>query len=128
MKKNIKKCFALLLAVVMTLTMALAVFAAEPNNTTGGRTTVAIASDAPQLGKLTITKGGSYSIYKVFSANQKPGETTYTWTADSEYTSVLAGRTVENIATLKGAELKTLATALAGVATEKTRKATVKEA
>ena len=127
MKKNIKKCFALLLAVVMTLTMAMTVFAAN-NNTTGGRTTVAIAADAPTVGKLTITKNGSYSIYKVFSANQKPGETTYTWTADSEYTSVLAGRTVEDIATLKGAGLKTLATALAGVATEKTRKATVNEA
>lgn len=122
MKKNIKKCFALLLAVVMTLTMALAVFAAVPNNTTGGSTTVPITDNTTE-GTLTITKAGSYFIYKVFSANQKPGETTYTWekpeskfeaalkTALNENT--LNDKTVEKIVALKSGEKKALAAALA---------------
>lgn len=87
MKKNIKKCFALLLAVVMTLTMALAVFAAD-NRTDGSLTTVPVPDNARTTGSITLTSGsGQYEMFKIASASVKKGDKTYSYTVDNEYKS-----------------------------------------
>ncbi|MDO4323373.1 MAG: SpaH/EbpB family LPXTG-anchored major pilin [Lachnospiraceae bacterium] len=117
MKKNLKRFFALLLAVITVMAMSVTVFAAN-NNTTGGKTNVAIGENAPTTGKLTInnqTKGASYSVYKVFSASVETGETTYTWTPEETFKNTLAGKTAEAIAAMDASELKTLASTLANV-------------
>lgn len=90
MKKNIKKCFALLLAVVMTLTMALAVFAAD-NRTDGSLTTVPVPDNASITGFITLTSGsGQYEMFKIASASVKTGDKTYSYTVDDAYRNTFA--------------------------------------
>ena len=90
MKKNIKKCFALLLAVVMTLTMAMTVFAAATTNSlSGGETDVAVEDASIKEGTIKILNGtGKYQLFKIASARIENGNNTYSYTLDSKYDAV----------------------------------------
>lgn len=95
MKKNIKKCFALLLAVVMTLTMAMTVFADDIANN------YSITINAGKYNAAT-----KYNIYKLYSATvseatNSDGQTTigtvYKVTGDFAELSAVYGDAAQNI-------------------------------
>lgn len=123
MKNNFRKSVKRWLAFAMTAIMAFAMAAtvmAENNNTTGGSTTVAIADTTLTTGTLTISSpaaGATYKVYKVFSATVKSGESTYTWTEESAFSSALNGETAEAISGYNAARLKTLAETLENAVT-----------
>lgn len=124
MKNNLKKCLALLVAMVMVLAMATSVFAATNNNTNGERTNVGIAENAPTVGTLTIenqTSDATYTAYPVFTASVNTGDNTYTWTPVEAFEDVLRTKdalTAEKVASMDAAKLKELAAALAAATTK----------
>ena len=108
MKKNIKKCFALLLAVVMTLTMAMTVFAKID-----GADTKCILEIKDGDAYATNT----YSVYKIAGfdvENDSDGKMVYTnITVESPYTGIFNPNDVKN---KSDAEMVILSNELAKVA------------
>ena len=85
MKKNIKKCFALFLAVVMTLTMAVSVFAAvTPLN---GDKTVTVNG----------TNGATYKFYKVADVAVNGDAYKYTIVAPFSYDSTITPKYLASV-------------------------------
>lgn len=116
MKKNFKKLFAILMTVAVVLSMAMPVMAADNNvgDGAGKLTTVTVSDDAPGTGSLTINGGKEFAIYKVFSAEVKPGDNTYTWTiVKDKWGDVTELKDIDAIAEYGAEQMKALAQKLA---------------
>lgn len=85
MKKNIKKCFALLLAVVMTLTMAMTVFADDDNSSQKG--TIVVNNANP---------GSTYTLYKLADW-QVDGAKVHSLVINSKYKNVFTSSIVNEL-------------------------------
>ena len=102
MKKNIKKCFALLLAVVMTLTMAMTVFA---ENATTEEYTLKITNQNEYDAAV------EYAVYQLFLCNLDANNVpSYTATGAFNET-LISGKTVEDVAGMTSEKLYQLVVA-----------------
>ena len=97
MKKNIKKCFALLLAVVMTLTMAMTVFA-ENATTEGGEYTLTITNQN------AYDTAVEYAVYQLFLCNLDANNVP-SYTATGQNAALVNGKTVEEVAAMSAEDL-----------------------
>ena len=89
MKKNIKKCFALLLAVVMTLTMAMTVLADDNNSSQKG--TIVVNNANP---------GSTYTLYKL-ATWQVDGAKIHSLVINTKYASVFTSNIVDALKLLQ---------------------------
>lgn len=90
MKKNIKKCFALLLAVVMTLTMAMTVFAEDA---TTKKYTLKITNQNKYDTEV------QYDVYQLFLCNLDANNVP-SYTATGQNAALVNGNTVEEVAAM----------------------------
>lgn len=97
MKKNIKKCFALLLAVVMILTMAMTVFA-ENATTEGGGYTLKITNQND------YDTAVQYDVYQLFLCNLDANNVP-SYTATGQNAALVNGKTVEVVAAMTAEKL-----------------------